>query len=422
MSALHGGPDADVLVVGAGLAGLACARELAGAGLRPLVLEASDGVGGRVRTDVVDGFRLDRGFQVLLTAYPTAARVLDYDRLDLRPFEPGALVRVGDGFAAVSDPFRRPSDAVATLLSPVGSVGDKARVAKLAVTLRGRTIEEILASREDTTLHRLSELGFGQRMIETFFRPFLGGVFLDPTLQTSSRMFEFVFKMFAAGPVTVPAAGMGALAAQLAEGLPAGSVRTGARVLSATPDSVTLEGGETLRAAAVVVAASPSETARLTGLGDVPPYVPALCWYFEAPEPPVDRGILVLDGQGRGPVTNLAVMSRVAESYAPPGRHLVSVTVLGEAEPTPSLREQILVQMRAWYGSPVDAWREIRPYRIVEALPDQSPGAGGVTSRPIRASGGLLVAGDHRVHGSIEGAIRSGLAVAAAVREELAAD
>lgn len=421
MSVPRGGADADVLVVGAGLAGLACARDLAAAGLRTLVLEASDGVGGRVRTDVVDGFRLDRGFQVLLTAYPTTARVLDFDRLDLRPFAPGALVRIGDGFAAASDPFRRPSDAVATLLAPIGSLGDKARVAKLAVSLRGRSVEEILSAREDPTLDRLSELRFGRRIIEAFFRPFLGGVFLDPTLQTSSRMFEFVFKMFAAGPVAVPAAGMGALPEQLAEALPDGSVRTGARVASVTRDSATLDSGETLRARAVVVAASPSETVRLTRVADVPPYVPALCWYFEAPEPPVDRGILVLDGQSRGPVANLAVMSRVAETYAPVGRHLVSVTVLGEAEPSPRLREEILVQMRGWFGSPVDAWRELRAYRIVEALPDQSPAAGGVNRRPSRTPEGLYVAGDHRVHGSIEGAIESGLAAAAAVRAGLEA-
>jgi phytoene dehydrogenase-like protein len=420
MSAGRPVPEADVLVVGAGLAGLACARELSAAGLRTLVLEASDGVGGRVRTDVVDGFRLDRGFQVLLTAYPTTGRFLDYGKLDLRPFEPGALVRIGDGFAAVSDPFRRPSDAVATLLSPVGSIGDKARIAKLRVAVRGRSVADILSEREDSTLHRLSELGFGRRIIESFFRPFLGGVFLDPTLQTSSRMFEFVFKMFAAGPVAVPADGMGALGEQLAEGLPPDSVRTGSRIASVTRHSATLEDGETLRARAVVVAASPTETARLAGLDDLPPYLPALCWYFEAPEPPVDRGILVLDGQGRGPVTNLAVMSRVAETYAPSGRELVSVTVLGEAEPTPRLREEILVQMRGWYGSPVDAWREIRPYRISEALPDQSLRAGGVSPRPGRTPEGVHVAGDHRVHGSIEGAIQSGIAAAAAVRSELA--
>ncbi|MEJ2547054.1 MAG: NAD(P)/FAD-dependent oxidoreductase [Gemmatimonadota bacterium] len=411
--------DADVLIVGAGLAGLTCARELSRAGLVPVVIEASDGAGGRVRTDAVDGFLLDRGFQVLLTAYPMTRQVLDYDRLDLRPFEPGALIRLGAGFASVSDPFRRPSEVAATLLAPIGSLADKGRIARLSLDLNRRSVEEILGAREDSTLARLSELGFGTAMIERFFRPFLGGVFLDDTLQTSSRMFEFVFKMFGSGPVSVPAEGMGAMTAQLAEGLPEGSLRTGESARSVTPRTVQLASGESLTARAVVMAADPSTTRRLAGLDDVPPYLPALCWYFAAEESPVDRGILVLDGEGSGPVTNLAVMSQVSERYAPPGSHLISATVLGQRKPTPELLRAVRAQMREWYGPAADTWREIRAYRIDEALPDQSLSAGGVTLRPMRTGNGLYVCGDHRVHGSIEGAIQSGLAVADRLRTEL---
>jgi phytoene dehydrogenase-like protein len=411
--------DAHVLIVGAGLAGLTCARELSRAGLAPVVIEASDSAGGRVRTDAVDGFLLDRGFQVLLTAYPMTRQVLDYDRLDLRPFEPGALIRLGAGFASVSDPLRRPSEAIATLLAPIGSLADKGRIAKLSLDLKRRSVDEILGAREDSTLERLSELGFGTAMTERFFRPFLGGVFLDDTLQTSSRMFEFVFKMFGSGPVAVPAEGMGALTAQLAEGLPEGSLRTGESARSVTPRTVQLASGESLSARAVVMAADPSTTRRLAGLDDVPPYLPALCWYFAAEESPVDRGILVLDGEGSGPVTNLAVMSQVSERYAPPGRHLISATVLGKRNPTPELLRAVRAQMREWYGPGADTWREIRAYRIDEALPDQSLSAGGVTPRPLRTGNGLYVCGDHRIHGSIEGAIQSGLAVADRLRAEL---
>ena len=414
--------ETDVVVVGAGLAGLACARELALAGRETVVLEASDDVGGRARTDVVDGFRLDRGFQVLLTAYPTAGRVLDYDRLDLRPFEPGSRVRVGGGFHEVSDPFRRPARTLATLRAPIGSAADKRRVAALSLKLRNRSVADILSAREVSTLDRLRQLRFSERMIDSFFRPFLGGVFLDPELETSSRMFEFVFKMFGAGPVSVPASGMGALAKQLADALPAGSVHLESPVAATDARSVTLASGDTVRARAVVLATDWESTCRLAGLAESPSFRPALCWYFEADEPPVEDGILVLDGEGRGPVTNLAVMSRVSDRYAPAGKELISATVLGEAEPGADLLRRVRAQMREWFGPQVDGWREIRPYRIRAALPDQSLKAGGVNPRPNLTPAGVHVCGDHRVHGSIEGAIQSGVAAAGQVVAALAGE
>jgi protoporphyrinogen oxidase len=412
--------EADVLIVGAGLAGLTCASELARAGVEAIVFDASDGVGGRARTDEVDGFLLDRGFQVLLTAYPATGRVLDYDRLDLRPFEPGSLVRVGGMFHQVSDPFRRPASALATLRAPIGSLADKRRVASLALELRSRSVQDILSAEETPTLKRLRELRFSDRMIECFFRPFLGGVFLDPDLATSSRMFEFVFKMFGAGPVAVPADGMGALARQLAEELPAGALRLDSPVARVSTDSVTLGSGETLRARAIVVATDWETACTLTGLEESPAFRPALCWYFESEEPPVAQGILVLDGEGRGPVTNLAVMSRVSDRYAPSGRELISATVLGEAEPSAELLQQVRAQMTDWFGPTADTWRELSHYRIRAALPDQSLPAGGVNPRPGLTADGIHVCGDHRVHGSIEGAIQSGVATAGQVVAALA--
>jgi phytoene dehydrogenase-like protein len=414
--------DADVLIVGGGLAGLACAHEVTRAGLVPLVLEASDEVGGRARTDLVDGFRFDRGFQVLLTAYPVTQRVLDYGALDLRSFEPGSLIRVDGDFHMVSDPFRRPARTVATLRAPIGSFADKRRIASLSLELRGRSVADILSAREVSTRDRLDELRFSERIIHTFFRPFLGGVFLDPELETSSRMFEFVFKMFGAGPVAVPASGMGALARQLAEGLASGSVRFDSRVARASADGVTLGSGEALRAGAVVLATDWETTCMLGGLPESPAFRPALCWYFESDEPPVDEGVLVLDGEGRGPVTNLAVMSRVSDRYAPPGTELISATVLGETEPSTELLDRIRKQMREWFGGQVDGWRELRHYRIRAALPDQSLRKGGVNPRPNLTADGIHLCGDHRVHGSIEGAIQSGVAAAGRVVAALAGD
>ena len=408
---------ADVLIVGAGLAGLTCARELASHGLTPLVLEAADDIGGRVRTDSVDGFLLDRGFQVLLTAYSLTKQTLDYDRLQLRPFEPGALVRIEGGFHLVSDPFRRPGSVLATIRAPIGTWGDKRRVAQLALRLKGRSVKEIFARDEARTADRLSDLGFTSTMIDTFFRPFLGGVFLDPELETSSRMFEFVFKMFGADRVCVPAGGMGEISRQLGEGLPDDGLRTSARVRSASRNAVTLESGETLSARAVVVATGGSEAGRLAGLEEIPPYRSALCHYFAADEPPVSQGILVLDGESRGPVSNLAVMSRVSETYAPAGRELISATVLGDAIDSADVAA-VRAQLRDWFGNQVDSWEEVGRYRIADALPDQSPAAGGVHARAQQTESGVFVCGDHRIHGSIEGAIQSGAELADRIRAQ----
>ena len=260
----------DVIVVGAGVAGLCCARELHAAGLDVLVLERGDAPGGRVRTDAVDGFLLDRGFQVLLTAYPEARRVLDFERLGLRPFESGALIRKDGRFSRIADPFRHPVRAFESLRDAPGSVPDKLRVARLRRRLSRGSINEILTAPQVTTAEALRREGFSSDLVEAFFRPFLGGIFLDPSLETSSRLFAFVFKLFSEGEAVLPAAGMQAIPRQLAEGLPEAAVRYGATVESAGPGHVVLAGGERLEAASVVVAADGPEAARLTGAVEAP--------------------------------------------------------------------------------------------------------------------------------------------------------
>lgn len=408
-----------MLVVGAGLAGLACARTLAGAGLVPLVLEAGDGVGGRVRSDELDGFRLDRGFQILLTAYPECRATLDYAALDLRPFRPGALVRVGGRFARVADPFRAPLDALASLLGGVGTLLDKARVLALRADVRRASVEELLARPESTTQAALERRGFSPAMVAAFFRPLLGGILLDLELQASSRMLEFVFRMLSLGDNALPAAGMGAIPAQLAAGLSAGALRLGSRVRSVRGDGVELESGERLEARAVVVAADGPSAAVLLGL-PAPESRAVTCLYFDAPEPPLDEPLLVLNGEGRGPVTNLCVPSRVAPGYAPAGRHLVSATVIGDpALDDGQLESAVRRQMEEWFGISVRAWRHLRTYRIRHAQPGQRPGVLEPAQRPVRRGPGLYAAGDWLDTASIQGALQSGRRAAEAVIADL---
>lgn len=407
-------PDHDAIVVGAGLAGLACARVLARAGLDVLVLEASDGIGGRVRTDVVDGFRLDRGFQVLLTAYPEAQAVLDYGALRLHAFAPGALVRYHGRFYHLGDPWRDSAAAWPALLSPVARWSDLWRIYRLRRELLRKSEEEIFTAPETTVAARLRELGFSRRLIEYFFRPWIGGAMLDVSLNGSSRMFEFLFRMFALGDAAVPAEGMGAIPAQLASALPPERIRLHAHVEAVEQGAVRLAGGERITAHAIVVAADGRAAAELLRLQAVS-WRSVWCFYFAAKEPPIEEPLLVLSGGGRGPITNLAVMSNVAPDYAPAGEHLISASVVGwDMRDAESILSSVRAQLKRWFGLVAEEWRPLRHYHIEHALPVVHPLE---RLREPEIAPGLFACGDWRATPSIQGALESGrLAGEAALR------
>jgi phytoene dehydrogenase-like protein len=248
------GSETEVIIVGGGVAGLCCALKLEESGVPYLLLEASDAVGGRVRTDSVDGFRLDRGFQVLLTAYPEVLRVVNIEMLELGCFYPGALVACDGGLHRVADPWRHPLDALRSAASPVGTLADKLRVWHLRRRARAGSLDDLFGRPEQPTISALKADGFSDVMIERFFRPFLGGIFLDKELVTSSRMLEFVFRMFSLGDTALPAGGMQAIPDQIASRLSVGSIRLGERVMGTGPGRVELEGGETIVGRAAVLA------------------------------------------------------------------------------------------------------------------------------------------------------------------------
>ena len=380
----------DVIVVGAGVAGLACARRLVAGGRTPLVLERSDSIGGRVRTDVVDGFLLDHGFQVLPLAYPEARAALDYDRLGLGTFERGAIIRANGRFRRLADPRHAPVRSLRALAGGVVGVRDSAAVLKL---LRG-------SDDETTTAEALRHAGVSRATVERFFAPFLRGIFLEERLTTSSRFLDFVLRSFAGGPATLPHGGMGAIAAQLSEGL---DIRTGAAVATVGPHALSLESGEQLRADAVVVATA--------GLVDEPAHGwnGVTCIYYDAATPPIPGPWLVVNGEG-GPINNLCIPSEVAPSYAPAGRALVSLTILCAAEPD---LDAVGRQLRGWFGPDVTEWRHLRSYRIPRALPAYP--VGGFHEQPARLAPGLYACGDHREHPSLNGALASGRRAAEAV-------
>lgn len=409
----------DVVIVGAGLAGLACAQDLTRAGVECQVLEASDGAGGRVRTDEVDGYRLDRGFQILLTAYPQVQQRLDVPALDLQLFDPGAVVRVRGRFHTVADPLRRPTKIPATVAAPIGSLADKLRLARLVLDVRRGTVPDLLRRPDATTAQRLTEVGFSARMIQAFWRPLFAGIQLDPDLEVSRRRFDVILRMLAVGATGVPRLGIGAVPAQLAAAVPAGAVRFGARVEEVDPAGAVLDGGERVDARAVVVATDGPAAHRLLGerVPDPGSRAAGCCW-FATSSPPVRGRTLLLDGDQSGPAKNVAVMSEVAPSYAPAGRALIAAAVPGPDALDPAVERRVREQLARWFGSTTTDWEHLRTDVIPHGQPAQGPPLH--PRRRVTLGEGLFVCGDHRDTASTQGAMFSGERTAAAVLRHLA--
>jgi phytoene dehydrogenase-like protein len=426
----------DVVVVGAGLAGLCCAVRLEQAGLSVKLLEAEDAPGGRIRTDQVEGFRLDRGFQILLTGYPELPHQVDLKALRLRPFTRGALVRHGGRFHHFADPFRGSLGAALSIaLDPVVTMGDKLRIARLRRMVKHDDPASLFRKPEVTTRRFLEEYGFSSKMVDRFFAPFLAGIFLERELVTSSRYFQFLFRMFAYGDAAVPENGMEMLPRQLAVRLKSGTLETHTRVsaIKRNRNGCVLDAGKKggYPARHVVLAVDDGQVRSLLGSHDgrnrasKEPGRNAVQWnrtttfYYAADRTPIDGPLLALNGDGpaAGPVTNAVVLSQASERYAPPGTHLIAANVVGRAPQSSSQIEQLERETRAqlalWFGADVARWSVVGGYPIAHALP-LCTHAEWQQSNP-RLMEGVYVCGDSRETPSIQGALASGRRAAESV-------
>ena len=399
----------DVVVVGAGLAGLAAARRLHRAGRNVVVLEASDGVGGRVRSDVVDGVTVDRGFQLLNPAYPEAARVLDLDALHLRSFVPGALLVDDAGTRLVADPWRMPSSAVGTALHPPGGVGDLVRFAAYAARVSTGDARRIRDA-DDSSVREGWRFG---RITDDVLAPFLAGVLFDDTMTTSRRFADLLLRSFVRGTPGVPARGMQSIPDQLALGI---DVRLATPVRGVARDGVTTDDGR-LGARLVVVATEAPAAARLLPGLDVPAMRSGTTWWHLADAPGAaltgGRGVLVLEPRRRGPLVNTVVVSNAAPGYAAGGRALVASTALGV-----DVRERdVRAHLELLHGTDTRGWDTLAVHRLAATVPAVPPGT---SLRKPAMVDGVLVAGDHRDTASIQGALVSGRRIADAALRLLA--
>jgi phytoene dehydrogenase-like protein len=421
-----------VVIIGAGVAGLTCARILADQGWPVALFEASDAVGGRVRSEIhPSGFILDRGFQVVLDAYPALKRQLDLGVLDLQPFDSAAVVWTGQRRRLLADPLRHPStiweDARTSVIAPA----DKLRIAKLAARARlagWRQAKDAAGDEDDSTLSTLVDEGFSPRFIERFARPFWGGISLDHELGGSRGPFLFTLKMFVEGSATLPGAGMQRVPDALASLLPPGVVQLNKRVtrIEVTGSRATgvVVDGAVVGARSVVAATDPVSALALTGIDGIPADGLGCTTVFlrGQREPGVGKR-LVLNGSGTGKVNHLAPLSTVAPSYAPQGEHLLAAVLLGQEHlheaDDEKLGQDVITESARMLGHLTSDWALLEVRRTPFAQYAQPPGIYQSLPNVETATAGLFLAGETTVDSSLNGAIISGETAAKAVMSEL---
>lgn len=387
------------------MAGINCARHLQQQSIPFQLIEAGDGLGGRMRTDSVDGFRLDRGFQVFQSAYPEAKLALDYKALQLVPLMAGALVRKDARWVSMVDPLRHPRFAMGTVFNSIGSFADRLRLGKLLWDARRVPMEHCMSAASDKSTEELlrDDCGFSSSFIEHFMRPWLSGIFLESKLDTSANFFRFVLKMLSSGGVYYPRSGIQAIPDQLASTIDPNSIELGRSVQGIETDGIVLD-NEKRSASQIVLAVPMHQSSQWTGnsFGNRT-HVATTCVYFVANRPPISQPILMLNGEGEGPVNHVFILTNATQDVAPAGKTLVSVSLVGDQKYSP---DEVRSQLQNWFGQQVAAWSELSVYRISQALPTQPPGF--ACNHAAVREGNLILCGDYCASASLQGALLSG--------------
>jgi protoporphyrinogen oxidase len=403
-------------IIGAGLSGLVAAKVFEDNGYKPVILESTDSVGGRVKTDVVNGLPLDQGFQVLLKAYPAAKKYLDYEELDLQEFLPGALIFKDKKATAIGDPTREKSFLLPTLLSSVGSLFDKLKILKLNTLLKKKSLEDIFESKEQTTFQYLTDFGFSNRIIENFFKPFFTGIFLEPNLETSSRMFEFVYKMFGEGNAAIPKSGIHAIPKQLQKKLKTTEIKLNTNVLSVKDGEITLEDGSTISSDYTIITAGASKLVSNLRY-DTVEWKSCQTIYFKTKERRIKKKIIGLVASQNTLINNIFYHSSLSPATENQ-EEWFSVTVVKDH----TLSDDILIST---VKRELDEYCNIKNteliklYTIPMALPKLSNLQYEMSASETRLTTNIFLAGDVQLNGSLNAAMIAGERAALGVMESI---
>ena len=407
----------EVAIIGAGLAGLACAIELQKNNINFQIFEASDGVGGRVRSDVIDGFILDRGFQLYNPSYPEGKRLLNYDALDLKPFIPGVAIRDNKRLRIVVDPFRAKGFRLNLLKDIPGNPLSYLGLLRYFLSYLVTSDAQIATTKDISASDSLIKSGVRGNLLEKLLRPFLKGVFLESELKTSRKFLDVVLKTFLRGTPSVPAQGMQVISDQLASKLPMEKISLNTKIIKIEGNKLQTENEEII-AKKIVVATDPTTAISWLNLEEKIMHT-VTTWYFKADQRVAElvkgKPILFVDASNNGPLANAVVLTNAASSYAPPGQVLVSASAISPHQNADL--ESVKKHLSVIFGLDTNSWQLIKQYQIKEALASMYPPFSLINSNQI--SEDLFVAGDHRATSSIQGALLSGTNAATLVKVSL---
>jgi protoporphyrinogen oxidase len=392
-------------IIGAGISGLIAAQVLENYGYKPTIIEGSNSVGGRVKSDLVEGYLLDRGFQVLLTSYPAAKKYIDFDALEIQRLLPGATIFKNGKSQTIGDPLRSFSLLFPTLFSSIGTFSDKLKILKLNVLLKKKEIDTIFKEDEKTTLQYLIDVGFSEEMIQTFFKPFFSGIFLEPNLDTSSRMFEFVYKMFGEGLAVVPKAGIQAISNQLKDNLKNTKILLNSEVESVKNKGIILKDGSEIESDFTIIATEASQL--VANLNNQETHWKTCdTLYFETTDRIISRPLIGLISEENSLINNLFYHTSIQTTTKGKGE-LLSVTIVkNHSLSEKQLIEKITEELKYFCG--ITNATFIKRYQIKKALPKLNNLQYEISSTETKLTSSIFLAGDQLLNGSLNAAMIAG--------------
>ena len=386
------------IVVGAGISGLSCALELEKNGYQVQILEKENHPGGRVHSDVINGYILNRGFQVLQTGYPETKRLLDYEKLELCNLDPEVWIMNNNKIKKLYDPIQNPSNLLKAAFSNVGTFQDKLRLLQLRQSTTSRSTNKIFQENETTSLEQINNYGFSESIINEFFKPLFGGAFLDNELDTTSRMFNFVYKIFSIAPIAIPKYGMKSIPEQLEAKLES-KISFNTNVVKLDNKNIFLE-NETLSADAIVLAANHDSAKKLIPSIEEISWNSTSCYYFIADSPPFSSKVVLLNGNNRGEINNVFVPTNISKAYSPNNKSIISVSTIGLNNNETEIRNEL----NNWFGNQTEDWKLLHTYHIEQALPRMYV----PSVSHSQYVNGIHMCGDYLTSSSIHGSMHSG--------------